>query len=212
LVRSISVSTRFRVFAIASAAFVFSSSAAEQIGVSAQFADFPAGADVPAGPEKVAKVKGANILSSPRIILAENVPGTIEVSQETPVPGGIQVSLGVTLSIKTSVTDRGSIWFSGNLRDRSRGGGEKSERLETVGFATREWYFSGYTEPGGTVVIRTAPATAQTTRDGKTVTSSRELVAYLKFDKIAPPPVKKPAPAAKTPARKPPSSSKTRKR
>jgi hypothetical protein len=70
------------------------------------------------------------------------------------------------------------------LLDRSRGGGEKTERLETVGFATREWYFSGYTTDGGTVVIRTAPATGQVLREGKTVTTSRELVAYLKFDKV----------------------------
>ena len=212
--KSISSAIRFLAIGFVWAAAAAGAGAAQEIAVSAQFADFPAGRDVPSSPEKVAKVKGANILSSPRITVAENVPGTIEITQEAPVPGGVQVSLGVTLSIKSSITERGSIWFSGNLRDRSRGGGEKTERLETVGFATREWYFSGYTEPGGTVVIRTAPATSQSTREGKTVTSSRELVAYLKFDKITPPPAKKPAPAAKTSSKKPATSSKptTRKR
>lgn len=177
--------------------------AAQQIGISATFADLPAADDVPATPDKVAKVKGANILSSPRVVVAENEPGTVEVAQETPVPGGGQVSLGVTLSVKTSVTERGSIWFSGNLRDRSRGGGEKTEKLETVGFVAREWYFSGYTADGGTVVIRTAPATSQSIKDGKTVTTTRELVAYLKLDKIVEKPVaKKPATPPKGTAKK----------
>jgi hypothetical protein len=169
-------------------------SAAQQVGISASFADLPAGSDAPATPDKLSKVKGASILSSPRITALENTPGTVEITQDTQVPGGGQVALGVTLTVKTSVTERGSIWFSGNLRDRSRGGGEKTEKLETVGFATREWYFSGYTNDGGTVVIRTAPATSQSVKEGKTVSTSRELVAYLKFDKIA----EKPAPTKKS--------------
>ena len=159
--------------------------AASQVAITTHLADLPAGGEVPATAEKVGKLKGATVLSSPKIVVLENVAGSVDVQQDTPVPGGGQVPLGVSLTIKTSITERGSIWFSGNLRDRSRGGGEKTEKLETVGFATREWYFSGYTSDGGTVVIRTAPATSQVMREGKTVTSSRELVAYLKFDKVA---------------------------
>jgi hypothetical protein len=184
------------IFLVASLALVLEQGTeAAQIAISASFADLPAGTEAPATPDKLTKVKGASILSSPRITVTENDPGAVEITQDTAVPGGGQVPLGLTLSVKTSVTERGSIWFSGNLRDRSRGGGEKTEKLETVGFATREWYFSGYTNDGGTVVIRTSPATSQTVKEGKTVTVTRELVAYLKFEKIA----EKPA----TPAKKP---------
>ena len=134
---------------------------AAQVAISASFADLPAGTEPPATPDKLTKTKGATILSSPQITVLEETPGTVEITQDTAVPGGGQVPLGLTLSVKTSITERGSIWFSGNLRDRSRGGGEKTEKLETVGFATREWYFSGYTSDGGTVVIRTSPATSR---------------------------------------------------
>ena len=188
--------------------------AAQQIGITAHFADLPASEEVPATPDKLAKVKGANLLSSPRIVVLENVSGNIEVSQAAAVPGGGQVNLGVTLTVKTSITERGSIWFSGNLLDRSRGGGEKTERLETVGFVAREWYFSGYTPDGGTVVIRTSPATSQALREGKTVTSTRELVAYLKFEKVqAKAPAKKSTgPAKKTSAKSTPTKTRRGKR
>ena len=168
---------------------------AAKVAINASFVDLPAGTEPPATPDKLTKIKGASILSSPSITATENDPGTVEITQDTAVPGGGQVPLGLTLTVKTTITERGSIWFSGNLRDRSRGGGEKTEKLETVGFATREWYFSGYTSDGGTVVIRTSPATSQALKEGKTVTVSRELVAYLKFDKIAEKPA---APAKKT--------------
>ena len=162
--------------------------AAQQIEVSAHFADVPAGAEVPSAPARLGETKEVNLLSSPRILVAEKIPGEIEIVQETPVPGGGQVALGVTLSVKTYVTEKGNIWFSGNLTDRSRGGGEKSERLETAGFATREWYFSGWTPNGGTALVRTTPVSSQVVREGKTITRSRELVVYLTFKKIAPPP------------------------
>ena len=179
------------------------SAEAAKVAINASFADLPAGTEPPATPDKVTKVKDASILSSPSITATENDPSTVEITQDTAVPGGGQVPLGLTLTVKTSITERGSIWFSGNLRDRSRGGGAKTEKLETVGFATREWYFSGYTNDGGTVVIRTAPATSQTLKEGKTVTATRELVAYLKFDKI----VEK----AATPPKKPASSTSSKK-
>ena len=174
--------------------------AAQQIEVVAHFADVPAGAEVPGAPARLSAMKEINLLSSPRITVMENVPGEIEIVQETPVPGGGQVPLGVSLTVKTYVTEKGNIWFSGNLTDRSRGGGEKSERLETAGFATREWYFSGWTPNTGTALIRTTPVSSQVVREGKTVTKSRELVVYLTFTKSAPPPSagKKPTTTKKT--------------
>lgn len=186
----------FSLFALAGAAF-----AAESIEVTSHFADIPAGTEVPGTPDKLAAIKKVNILSGPKVTLLENVAGTVEVVQPTVVPGGGKVSLGVSLSVKTSITEKGNIWFSGNVTDRSHGGGAKTERLETVGFATREWFFSGYTPSGGTVVIRTSPATARTEREGKIVTATRELVVYLHLKKGSPPPVaKKAGPSGKKPA------------
>ena len=158
--------------------------AARQIEITANFADVPADTEVPATPDKLSKVKSANLLSSPRILVAENALGKFEVVQETPVPGARQVGLGVTLEVKASITEKGNIWFSGQITDRSRGGGQKTERLETVGFATREWYFSGWTSNQGTVIIRTTPVTSQVVREGKTIQSSRELIVYLQFSKV----------------------------
>lgn len=181
-------------------AFSVFAQAAQQIEVTAHFADVPAGAEVPNSPSELSGKKEINLLSSPRILVTENVAGEIEIVQETPVPGGAQVPLGVSLNVKTYVTEKGNIWFSGNLTDRSRGGGEKSERLETAGFATREWYFSGWTPNAGTALIRTAPVSTQVVREGKTITKSRELVVYLTFKKSAPPPsaAKKPTTTKKT--------------
>jgi hypothetical protein len=158
--------------------------AARQIEVTATFADIPAGAEVPATIDRLSKVKNANLLNSPRILVVENAPGKIEIVQETDVPGAKKVGLGVTLDVKASITEKGNIWFSGQITDRSRGGGQKTERLETAGFATREWYFSGWTLNEGTVLIRTAPVTSQVVREGKTIESSRELVVYLQFKKV----------------------------
>jgi hypothetical protein len=171
---------RFLIILLALAA---SLRAARQIEITANFADVPAGTEVPATPDKLAKVKNANLFSSPRIVVAENAPGEIDVVQDTPVPGAKQVGLGVRLEVKASITEKGNIWFSGQITDRSRGGGQKTERLETVGFATREWYFSGWTANEGTVIIRTTPVTSQVIREGKTVESSRELLVYLHFKK-----------------------------
>ena len=158
--------------------------AARQIEITVNFADVPADTEVPPTPDTLSKVKTANLLSSPRILVAENALGKIEVVQETPVPGARQVGLGVTLEVKASITEKGNIWFSGQITDRSRGGGQKTERLETVGFATREWYFSGWTSNQGTVIIRTTPVTSQVVREGKTIQSSRELIVYLQFSKV----------------------------
>ena len=157
---------------------------AAEIQVTAHFADVPGGVEVPLTPEKLATAKGTTLLSSPQIIVEENVAGQIEITQDTPVPGGGSVPLGVRLEVKTSITEKGNIWFSGNLSDRSRGGGQKTEKLETAGFATREWYFSGYTPNDAIVLVRTTPASARVEKDGKTVTTLRELVVYLKFKKL----------------------------
>ena len=60
----------------------------------------------------------------------------------------------------------------------------------------------------------TAPATSQSIKDGKTVTTTRELVAYLKLEKIAQKPVvKKAATTTKgTPKTTTTTKSRTRKR
>ncbi len=166
-------------------AFSSPSEAAQEIEVIAHFVDVPADVEVPATPNQLAKVKGINLLSSPRIVVVENVMGDIDIVQDTPVPGAMQVELGVSLQVKTSITEKGNIWFSGRLTDRSRGGGQKTARLETAGFATREWYFSGWTPSGETVVIRTTPVTAQVVREGRTIESSRELVVFLELKKLS---------------------------
>ena len=197
-------------FLITLLALAASLQAARQIEITANFADVPADTEVPAIPDKLSKVKGANLLSSPRILVAENAPGQIDVVQETPVPGARQVGLGVKLEVKASVTEKGNIWFSGQLTDRSRGGGQKTERLETAGFATREWYFSGWTTNEGTVIIRTTPVTSQVVREGKSVESSRELVVYLQLKMVGTSTTesKKPSTTSK-PAPKKPTSTKS---
>ena len=197
-------------FLITLLALAASLQAARQIEITANFADVPADTEVPAIPDKLSKVKGANLLSSPRILVAENAPGQIDVVQETPVPGARQVGLGVKLEVKASVTEKGNIWFSGQLTDRSRGGGQKTERIETAGFATREWYFSGWTTNEGTVIIRTTPVTSQVVREGKSVESSRELVVYLQLKMVGTSTTesKKPSTTSK-PAPKKPTSTKS---
>lgn len=183
--------------------------AASQVAITAYFADLPAGGEVPATIDKVSKLKGANVLNVPKITSVESSPQTVGIEEEVAVPGNKSTQLGVSLTVKATVTEHGNIWFSGSLRDRSRAGGQKTEQLETVGFSTREWHFSGYTNDGGTAVIRTVPATAQVVHDGKTASSSRELVAYLKFEKqAAPAPVKQTKPAVSKPDKTAPKSSK----
>ena len=192
-------------FLITLLALAMSLQAARQIEINATFSDIPAGTEVPATPDKLSKVKNANILSSPRLVVVENEPDKIEIVQETPVPGAKQVGLGVTLEVKASVTEQGNIWFSGQIMDRSRGGGQKTERLETAGFATREWYFSGWTSNEGTVTIRTTPVTSQVIREGKTIENSRELIVHLQFKKVSTSTSesKKPATKSKSTPRKP---------
>ncbi len=179
--------------------------AATVIEITAKLADVPAGTKLPASAEKLDAMKGVTVISAPQITLAENTGGAIEVAEAVAVPGGAAVPLGVTINIRTKLTENGNIWHSGLVTDRSRSGGEKGERLETSGFATRELYFSGWTPDGGTVVLRTSPATAKTTRDGRDVTSSRELVIYMTLKKRS-----TSAPAAKkATASKPAAKSKT---
>jgi hypothetical protein len=183
--------------ALGSAMMLLPDANAASVEVTSYFADIPAGAEVPATIETLAKAKSVTLLSSPKIVVEENALGKVEVTQPTQVPGGGHVSLGVSLAIKTSITEKGNVWFSGQITDRSHGGGEKNEKLQTAGFVVREWFFSGYAASGETVLVRTTPATSQAVKDGKKVTSTRELVVYLAFKKLSaaakPPQAKKPA-------------------
>ena len=178
--------------------------AARKIEVSTQLIDVPAGTEAPATAEKLADLKSADLLSAPKLIVAENTAGKIEVSQPATVPGGGAATLGVSVEVKTRMTEKGNIWYSGVITDRSRSGGQKTERVETSSFAVRELYFSGWTTNGGTAVLRSAPATSQVTKNGKAVAQARELLVYMKFQTVSEPaaPAKKPAtPAKKTPAK-----------
>lgn len=176
--------------------------AATVINITTRLADVPAGTDLPTTAAKLDALKGVTVISAPDIALKENVEGAIEVAQATAVPGGNAVPLGVKVTVKAKMTEKGNIWLSGLVTDRSRSGGEKDERLETSGFATRELYFSGWTPNQGTVVLRTSPATAKTKKDGRDVAKSRELVIYMTIEKttVAGPSTQKPTqgkPAAK---------------
>jgi type II secretory pathway component HofQ len=190
-------------------AFAGSLHAVQQIEVTSAFIDVPAGTEAPATPDKLGANKNADLLSAPRLIVAENKAGKIEVTQATPVPGGGSANLGLSVEVKTSVTEKGNIWFSGVITDRSRGGAQKTEKLETSSFAARELYFSGWTTNGGTAQLRTAAATTQVMKNDKPVVQSRELLVYLTFHKvnaegerIAKP--EKEAPTKKNPVKKAP--------
>lgn len=170
-----------RLFALA--LFTTVAHAATVIEISTKLADVPAGTKLPTTTAKLEALKDVTVLSSPKITVTENKDASIEVAQATSVPGGDAVPLGVKITIKANMTKKGNIWFSGLVTDRSRSGSEKGERVETSGFATRELYFSGWTPNGETVILRTSPATSKTTKDGKAVASSRELVIYMTLKK-----------------------------
>lgn len=177
--------------------------AAQKIEVAAQIADVAAGTELPATAGKLADLKNTDLLAAPRLLVEEGVAGKIEVAQATAVPGGGATALGMTVEVKTRLTEKGNIWFSGVITDRSRSGAQKTERLEVSGFATRELYFSGWTADGGTALLRTAPATAQVIRNGKAVAQSRELVVYLSFHKVNDQGGSAPAPTQPSSAKKP---------
>ena len=167
--------------------------AATTIQIEAKFADVPAGTEIPAKPELLAKAKGVNILSSPRVITEPGKSASIEVTQNVAAPDGSEVPLGVSLSITPTLTEKGSIAFSGKATDRFKHGQKAGETLSVLACVARETYFKGTTASGTTILLNAGPSTSTSAKkDGATVVKNRELVIYLSFKKITPEPEKKP--------------------
>ena len=170
--------------------------AATTIEITAKFADLPAGTEVPAKPELLAKTKGVDVLSSPRVITNPGKAATIEITQNLAAPDGSEVPLGVSLSINPTLTEKGAIAFSGKATDRFKHGQRAGESLSVLACVTREIYFKGTAASGSSVVLNAGPSTfSAVKKDGATETKSRELVIYLSFKKITAETAKKPVPA-----------------
>lgn len=166
--------------------------AATSIQVSAKFADVPAGTEIPAKPELLAKTKGVDVLSSPTVVTGSGKSATIEVIQNVSAPGGSEVPLGVSLSITPTLTENGNIAFSGKAVDRFKHGQRDGESLTVLSCVAREVYFKGTAASGTSILLNTgAPTAAATKKDGTTQMKSRELVIYLTFKKITSEPEKK---------------------
>ena len=160
--------------------------AATTIEVTAKFADVAAGTVVPAKPESLAKTKGVNVLSAPKVTTTPGQAATIEVNQSTSTPDGSSVPLGVTLTINPTLTEKGGIAFTGKATDRFKHGGQSGAALSSMTFVARETYFKGVTESGSTVLLNGAPATsAAAKKNAATPGKSRELVIYLTFKKVS---------------------------
>ena len=173
--------------------------AATTIEVTAKFADVPAGTEAPAKPELLAKVKGIDVLSAPRVTTLSGQNATIEVTQAISSPDGSPAPLGVSLTIKATVTEKGSIAFSGKATDRFKHGQRDGDSLSVLACVAREIYFKGVTTSGSTVVLNGGPSTSSAAKkDGATVVKNRELVIYLSFKKVTAEPEKKPAPKKKS--------------
>ena len=172
--------------------------AATTIQVSAKFADVPAGTEIPAKPDLLAKTKGVDVLSSPTVVTSSGKSATIEIIQNVPAPGGSEIPLGVSLSITPTLTEKGNIAFSGTAVDRFKHGQRDGESLTILSCVAREVYFKGTTASGSSVLLSTgAPTSTATKKDGTTQVKSRELVIYLTFKKITTEAEKKPEPKKK---------------
>ncbi len=197
-------------------AFATDSIAATSIQISAKFADVPAGTEIPAKPDLLAKTKGVDVLSSPTVVTTSGKSATIEITQSLTAPGGPAVPLGVSLSITPTLMEKGDIAFSGKAVDRFKHGQRDGESLTVLSCVAREVYFKGTAASGTSILLNTgAPTAAATKKDGTTQMKSRELVIYLTFKKITSEPEKKPGPkkkpattsgSTKSPVKKKPSS------
>ncbi len=153
--------------------------AATTIEVVAKFADVPAGTEIPSTAEKLDKLKGIEVLSSPSVTTQPGRAATIEVTQDTMVPGAPSVPLGLTLSVTPTIGEK-SIHFTGKATDRAAHGKRSDDRVNTVEFATREMYFEGNVSSGETVILHSSAVAA---KGEKNIAKSRELVVFLKFVK-----------------------------
>ena len=173
-------------------ASALSCAAATTIEVTAKFADVPAGTVVPASPEALDKMKGIDLLSSPRVTTLPGQAATIEVSQSAAAPDGAAVPLGVTLTITPGITEKGNVSFRGKATDRFKHGGHEDESLSVMSFVAREFHFKGWAPNGSTVLLTGGPATAASAKkDGSVQVKNRELVIYLTFKKVTTEPPKK---------------------
>jgi hypothetical protein len=169
-----------------------SARAATTIEVLAKFADVPAGTEIPATAEKLDKLKGIDVLSSPSVTTTPGRAATVEVTQDAMVPGAPAVPIGLTLSVTPTLGEK-SIHFTGKATDRAAHGKRSDDRVNTVEFATRELYFEGNVASGETVLLHSSAVSA---KGEKNVAKTRELVVFLKFTKH----VIEEAPAKKTPS------------
>ncbi len=179
--------------------------AATTIVVNAKIADVTTGTEIPASPEKLDKLKGVELLSVPQVVTLPGEMAKIEITQDTIAPDGSTVPLGLSLSIRPTITEKG-IAFTGKATDRAKHGGRSDGGINAVEFATREIHFSGSTRDGGTALLHTAPVMNRTTKEENIQTASRELVVYLTFTKrvTESAPKKKPlAATTKGPVKKP---------
>lgn len=173
--------------------------AATTIEITAKIADVPAGTEIPAKPELLAKTKGVNVLSAPRVITNPGQAATIEVTQNVAAPDSSEVPLGVSLSIKPTLTEKGGIAFTGKATDRFKHGQRDSETLTVLSCVAREMYFKGTTTSGSTVLLKGGAATsASAKKEGVPQAQGRELVIYLSFKKVTPEAEKKPETKKKT--------------
>ncbi len=156
-----------------------SAHAATTIEVLAKFADVPAGTEIPATAEKLDKLKGIDVLSSPSVTTTPGKAATIEVTQEAMVPGSPAVPLGLTLSVTPTLGEK-MIHFSGRATDRAAHGKHSDDHVNTVEFATRELFFEGNVTSGSTIILHSAPVAAT---GEKNVSKTRELIVFLKFTK-----------------------------
>ncbi len=183
--------------------------AATTIEINAKIADVPAGMEIPAKPELLAKTKGVNVLSAPRVITNSGQDATIEVTQNVAAPDSSEVPLGVSLSIKPTLTEKG-IAFTGKATDRFKHGQREGEGLTVLSCVAREMYFKGSTTSGSTVLLKGgAPTSASAKKEGVSQAQGRELVIYLSFKKVSPEADKKPE-AKKKPEPKSKAESKTK--
>ena len=172
--------------------------AATTIQITAKIADVPAGTEVPAKPELLAKTKGVDVLSAPTVTTNPGQPATIEVTQNLAAPDGSQVPLGVSLSIRATLTEKGAIAFSGKATDRFKHGQHEGESVTVLSCVAREIYFKGTATSGSSVLLNAGAATsAAAKKDGATQAKGRELVIYLTFKKITSETEKKPEPKKK---------------
>ena len=135
--------------------FATAAHAATVIEVVAKFADVQVGLEIPATPAKLDQMKGVEVLSAPKVTTPPGKEATVEITQDTMVPGAAAVPIGLTLTVTPTLGEK-TISFTGKATDRASHGKRSQGAVNTVEFATREIYFEGSTPSGGTVLLHTS--------------------------------------------------------